>query len=295
MFVRSGVLCRATRRAVSGNTACCVGQRGVLCGATRRAVWDRVYVMSVLLGGFAHDGWGEEEGLAVGFFVAMGTDGDDVVLDGHLAGDGDEGTTGFFAQEDGVADGAALGAVEGVAGVALPIAEGAGDEGSVRGWLLAYYLHVGVMLVPEIGVHFPALDADLGLCAGTPGRDDEHPVAVGGDGVACPTVFVQFFLRPDGILVHEVLFVGFLRQETCVDWAGHGDGDYLAGIAVGQHFYVILLLHLIALTMSSRGRRHLKHPTPSRMTVTSFRPLTMTTCPRMSLKSSPLSNWPPTT
>ena len=134
-----GVLCRSTQRAVWGNAACCVGQRSVLCWDKQRAVWDRVYVMFALLGGFAHDGWGEEEGLAVGLFVAMGTDGDDIVLDGHLAGDGDEGTTGVFAEEDGVADGAALGAVEGVAGVALPIAEGAGDEGSVRGWLLTSY------------------------------------------------------------------------------------------------------------------------------------------------------------
>ena len=126
------VLCGATRRAVSGNAACCVGQRTVPC-------WTDVYVLSVLLWGFAHDGWGEEEGLAVSFLVAMGTDGDNIVLDGHLAGDGDEGTTGIFAEEDGIADGAALGAVEGVAGVALPIAEGAGDEGSVRGWLLTSY------------------------------------------------------------------------------------------------------------------------------------------------------------
>ena len=136
------------KSARTANTACCVGERGV---------------MSVLLGGFAHDGWGEEEGLAVGLFVAMGTDGDDVVLGGHLAGDGDEGTTGFFAQEDGVADGTALGAVEGVAGVAFPITKGAGDGGSVGRWLLADYLHVCVMLVPEIGVHFPTLDADLRL------------------------------------------------------------------------------------------------------------------------------------
>lgn len=36
--VGSGVRRGATRRAVSGNAACCVGQRGVLCEATRRAV-----------------------------------------------------------------------------------------------------------------------------------------------------------------------------------------------------------------------------------------------------------------
>ena len=30
---------RREQRAVSGNAACCIGQRGVLCGATQRAVW----------------------------------------------------------------------------------------------------------------------------------------------------------------------------------------------------------------------------------------------------------------